>query len=103
MTKGKKYTYVLYFVINHVQYDEETIHIGSSQDPIAVYKNAINSDNIEQENKSLVSAWNNLVETELSSIEKQDLEYAFMYNPQDEFSYPIKNMELIIKKVLCFD
>ena len=34
--------------------------------------------------------------------EKKDMEYAFMYNPQNEFSYQIKDMTLHIKKIKQF-
>jgi hypothetical protein len=66
-------------------------------------KKALDYNYIERENKILVLTWANLVDTELSSEEKYDLEYAFMHNPEDYFSYPIKHMELHIKKINTFD
>jgi hypothetical protein len=59
-------------------------------------------DYVEPKNKVNVLEWIYLVEHELTSHEKYDLEYAFMHNPEDEFSYPIKHMELHIKKIKQF-
>ena len=103
MWDAKKYTYMLYFTVKHLQYDEETIHLGCCKDPIELYKKALDYNYIERENKTLVLTWANLVDTELSSDEKYDLEYAFMHNPEDYFSYSIKHMELHIKKINKFD
>ena len=102
MWDAKKYTYMLYFTVKHLQYDEETIHLGCCKDPIQLYKNGLYIDYVEPKNKANVLEWIYLVEQELSSDEKYDLEYAFMYNPEKEFSYNIQNMTLHIKKIKNF-
>ena len=50
-----------------------------------------------------VLEWIDLYEKELDHHEKYDLEYAFKHNPLDEFSYPIENMTLVIKKINKYD
>jgi len=106
MTDNKTYTYVLYITECLNPYDandNETIYLGSCQDPIKLYKNGLTVKNIELGNRGIVLRWLNLVEKELNYQEKYDLDYAFMHNPEDEFSYPIKNITLYIKKVNHFD
>jgi len=104
MRNDNYFTYVLYLnVESSTTFDKEAIFLGSCEDPIELYKNGLYIDNIEPKHKANVLEWIYLVEQELTCHEKYDLEYAFMHNPEDEFSYPIKHMELHIKKVKSFD
>ncbi len=43
-----------------------------------------------------------MVEENLNDQERKDMEYAFMQNPETEFSYEIKDMELNIKLINKF-
>ena len=43
-----------------------------------------------------------LVEENLNETEKIEMEYAFMQNPETEFSYEIKDMELNIRLIKKF-
>jgi len=97
------YTYVLYINLEN-QFDTvKTIFLGSCKDPIELYTSGFYIDNVEQKYKSDVLEWIDMYEKELDHHEKYDLEYAFKHNPLDEFSYPIGNMTLIIKKINKFD
>jgi hypothetical protein len=42
------------------------------------------------------------VEANLNEQEQKDLDYAFMCNPLTEFSYPIKDLTLYIKKIKIY-
>lgn len=99
MTVNK--TYMLYITecLNPYNNENDTIYLGSCQDPIKLYKNGLNIENIKCENRGIVLRWLDLVEKELSFQEKYDLEYAFMHNPEDEFSHSIKNITLYIKQI----
>ena len=104
MRNDTYFTYVLYLnVESETTFDKESIFLGSCEDPIQLYKNGLYIDYVEPKNKANVLEWIYLVEQELSSDEKYDLEYAFMHNPEDYFSYSIKHMELHIKKINKFD
>jgi hypothetical protein len=97
------YTYVLYINIEN-QFDVvKTIFLGSCKDPIELYTSGLYIDNVEEKYKSYVLEWIDLYEKELDHHEKYDFEYAFKHNPLDEFSYPIGNMTLVIKKINKFD
>ena len=100
MSRDKKFTYVLYFTIN---YDlEDIILLGTSTDPSKLFYNGLNSDIVNKETNPHVLKWLELVERNLDQQELHDLEYAFMYNPEKEFSYNIQNMTLHIKKIKNF-
>jgi hypothetical protein len=100
MVKNNDFTYVLYLDSN---IDKKNIlYLGSCKDPIKLYYEGLNIDNITTSYKNYVIEWLNLVDVNLDPQEKYDLEYAFMYNPQNGFSYSIKNMTLYIKKIKSF-
>ncbi len=56
-----------------------------------------------KETKAYILNWLNLVQNNLDDQERKDLEYAFVNNPEREFSYNIKNMTLYIKKIRNFN
>lgn len=97
MSSLYKFTYVLYLIDGYNM--EKAIFLGVCHNPIKLYYDSLNIENIINKNRPILSKWLNLVEENLDANEIKDLEYAFMYNPETEFSYPIKDMELVIKKV----
>jgi hypothetical protein len=78
---------------------DTTLFLGVGENPAELFVNALNPDNLKDYKKSLLFKWLILVESQLDETEKKDLEYAFMYNPENEFSYTIKDMTLYIKKI----
>jgi hypothetical protein len=88
-------TYVLYLR----QEWGKGILLGAGKNPSTLYQNALNPQTAEKNNKSLILKWLTLVETNLDDVEKKDLHYAFMCNPQTKFSYPIKDLTLCIKLI----
>ena len=76
---------------------DTTLFLGVGEDSAKLFVNALNPNNLEK--KSLLFKWLILVESNLDETEKKDLEYAFMHNPENEFSYTIKDMTLCIKKI----
>ena len=103
MINNNDYTYVLYLNFENQFEPTITIFLGSCKDPIELYKSGLYIDNVEEKYKSYVLEWIDLYEKELDPHEKYDLEYAFKHNPLDEFSYPIGNITLVIKKINKFD
>ena len=81
---------------------KDTIFLGLSDNPAILYIDGLNPRLIYKNHISLVTKWLNLVETELDHVEKKDMDYAFMCNPLTEFSYPIKDLTLYIKKIRQF-
>ena len=74
--------------------------MASSDDPIKLYMNALNVDTTDDSDiKGYIMKWLSLVEENLDDQERKDMEYAFMHNPETEFSYKIKDMELNIKLI----
>jgi len=98
MNNERQFTYILFFTldINNI------IFLGSCNDPSKLYYNSLDIETIGNEKKLYLLKWLNLCETQLDQQEIKDLEYAFMYNPQNEFSYQIKDMILHIKKIKQF-
>jgi len=78
---------------------ETTLFLGVGENPAELFVNVLNPDNLADYKKSFLLQWLILVESCLDETEKKDLEYAFMYNPENEFSYTIKDMTLYIKKI----
>jgi len=78
---------------------DTTLFLGVGENPAELFVNALNPNNLKDYKKSLLFKWLILVESQLDETEKKDLEYAFMYNPENEFSYTIKDMTLYIKKI----
>jgi len=91
-------TYVLYLC----QELEKPIILGVCNDPTKLYQNALNPQTAEKSNKSLILNWLTRVEANLNEQEQKDLDYAFMCNPLTEFSYPIKDLTLYIKKIKVY-
>jgi hypothetical protein len=91
-------TYVLYLC----QELEKPIILGVGNDPTNLYQNALNPQTAEKSNKSLILNWLTRVEANLNEQEQKDLDYAFMCNPLTEFSYPIKDLTLYIKKIKIY-
>jgi len=81
---------------------KDTIFLGLSDNPARLYIDGLNPQLIYKNHISLVTKWLTLVETELDHVEKKDMDYAFMCNPLTEFSYPIKDLTLYIKKIRQF-
>jgi hypothetical protein len=98
MNSDKNFTYILYLTqdINNI------IFLGACSDPSKLYYNSLDIETILQNKKPFLLKWLNLCETKLDQQEKKDMEYAFMYNPQNEFSYQIKDMTLHINKIKKF-
>ena len=67
------YTYIYYIHINHVPYDDEIIYLGTCKDLFDLYYFVFEDDGQAPENKSILSAWKNLVETELDIEQKMEL------------------------------
>jgi hypothetical protein len=102
----KEFTYILYFNIEieyeKTEYEKKTIYLGSCNDPVKLYRNALNLETIDPDKKKYLLKWLMLVEENLDKVERKDMEYAFMQNPETEFSYEIKDMELNIKSIRKF-
>ena len=95
-----KFTYLLYFKLF---VNEKVILLASSDDPIKLYMNTLNVDTTDDSDiKGYILKWLSLVEENLDDQERKDMEYAFMHNPETEFSYKIKDMELNIKLIKKF-
>ena len=94
-------TYLLYFKVD-IDYEKTIIYLGSCDDPVNLYRNALNIETINEDKKKHLLKWLLLVEENLDKVERKDMEYAFMQNPETEFSYEIKDMELIIKLINKF-
>jgi hypothetical protein len=78
---------------------ETTLFLGISYDPAKLYVNALNPQTAEKDTKSLILKWLTRVEANLSAQEERDMADAFMYNPETEFSYRIKDLTLYIKLI----
>ena len=78
---------------------ETTIFLGIGNDPRKLYLNALNPHMAEKNKKSLIIKWLTRVDTNLNEQEQREMEYAFMFNPQTEFSYRIKDLTLYIKLI----
>jgi hypothetical protein len=100
MSYTRKFTYIMYLVKDSD--NEKIIYLGSCNDPVKLYYYAMNIDLANNIKKAYLIKWLNLFEKNLDTQEKKDLEYAFMYNPETEFSYEIKNMRLVINKINQF-
>ena len=81
---------------------KDTIFLGLSHDPARLYIDGLNPQSAYKKHKCLILKWLTLVETELDDGEKKDMDYAFMCNPLTEFSYPIKDLTLYIKKIKVY-
>jgi hypothetical protein len=81
---------------------KKTIYLGSCYDPDKLYRNALNIETIDEDKKNYLLKWLLLVEENLDNVDKKNMEYAFMKNPETEFSYEIKDMELNIKLIHQF-
>ena len=98
---ANKNIYVLYFKVE-IDYEKTTIFLAASNDPVKLYRNALNIKKIDEDKKKYLLKWLMLVEENLNETEKIEMEYAFMQNPETEFSYEIKDMELNIKLIKKF-
>jgi hypothetical protein len=78
---------------------ENIIFLGIGNDPRKLYQNALNPQTAEKNNKSLILKWLTRVEANLNEQEQREMEYAFMSNPQSEFSYRIRDLTLYIKLI----
>jgi len=98
---ANKNIYVLYFNVE-IDYEKTTIFLAASNDPVKLYRNALNIKKIDEDKKKYLLKWLMLVEENLNETEKIEMEYAFMQNPETEFSYEIKDMKLNIKLIQKF-
>lgn len=78
---------------------EKTIFLGAGENPVSLFKNALNPLIADENYKSLILNWLIKVEFVLNEQEKNDMDFAFMHNPQTEFSYTIKDLTLYIKLI----
>lgn len=90
--------YVMY-LIQEDDHIKNTIFLGISNDPENLYQNALNPQTADKKDKSLILNWLTQVEAKLDEQEQKEMDYAFMKNPETEFSYSIKDMTLYIKLV----
>ena len=81
---------------------ENTIFLGIGSDPVELYQNALNPQTADKKDKSLILNWLTQVEAKLDEQEQKEMDYAFMENPETEFSYSIKDMTLYIKKIKVY-
>lgn len=95
-----KSMYVLY--LSQDDQVKDTIFLGLSDNPARLYMDGLNPKLVHKDHISLITKWLALVETELDDVEKKDMDYAFMCNPLTEFSYPIKDLTLYIKKIKIY-
>jgi hypothetical protein len=93
--------YALY-LIQEDDHVKNTIFLGISNDPENLYINALNPQTAEKKDKSLILKWLTQVEAKLNEQEQREMDYAFMSNPQTEFSYSIKDMTLYITKIKVY-
>ena len=75
------------------------ILLGASEDSCKLYMNVMKSNNIGINNRLMLFKWLSLVKDNLDAQERNDLEYAFINNPETKFSYSIKDMTLYIKQI----
>lgn len=93
--------YILFLKVV-IDYNDTTILLASSDDPIKLYMNGLNIETIDRDKKVYLLKWLTLVEENLNDQERKDMEYAFMQNPETAFSYKIKDMELNIELINKF-
>jgi len=93
--------YVMY-LIQEDDHVKNTIFLGISNDPENLYQNALNPQTADKNNKSLILNWLTRVEANLNEQEQREMEYAFMSNPQTEFSYRIRDLSLHITLVKIY-
>ena len=93
--------YILFLKVV-IDYNDTTILLASSDDPIKLYMNGLNIETIDRDKKVYLLKWLTLVEENLDDQERKDMEYAFMQNPETAFSYKIKDMELNIELINKF-
>jgi len=105
MNKEHECTYLL-FLIKEYNPEHNTkaefkniIYLGIGSESDKLYYNGLDEDNEDKETKASILTWLKLVQDNLDEQEKKDMDYAFMYNPESEFSYSIKNMTLCIRKI----
>ena len=101
MSIKKKFMYILFLKVV-IDYNDTTILLASSDDPIKLYMNGLNIETIDRDKKVYLLKWLTLVEENLNDQERKDMEYAFMQNPETAFSYKIKDMELNIELINKF-
>ena len=105
MNKEYKFTYLLYLIKEYnTEYDtdvqlENIIFLGTGREADKLYYNGLDAENANKETKAIILTWLKLVQDNLDEREKKEMEYAFMYRPETEFVYSIKNMTLCIKKI----
>ena len=97
MSKEYKFTYVLYLIEDNDL--EKIMFLGTGRDPGRLYCSGLDAEKGNKEIKAYILKWVNLFQNNLDEQERKDLEYAFINNPEREFSYNIKNMTLYIKKI----
>ena len=95
-----KSMYALY--LSQDEQVKDTIFLGLSDNPARLYMDGLNPKLVHTDHISLIKKWLTLVESELDDVEKKDMDYAFMCNPLTEFSYPIKELTLYIKKIKVY-
>jgi hypothetical protein len=98
MLAEPNFTYVLYLSTDDNEL-EQVIFLGASEDSCKLYMNGLNPNNIGIDNRPNLFKWLSLVEANLDAQERNDLEYAFMHNPETKFSYSVKDMTLYIKQI----
>ena len=105
MNKEHECTYLL-FLIKSYNSEHNTkakldniIYLGTGREADKLYYNGLDAHDANEETKASIVTWLNLVQDNLDEQEKKDLDHAFMYNPESEFSYSIKNMTLCIQKI----
>jgi hypothetical protein len=105
MSKGYKFTYLLYLIKEYnTEYStdaqlENIIFLGTGREADKLYYNGLDAENANKDTKATIITWLTLVQDNLDEREKKDMEYAFMYRPESEFVYSIKNMTLCIKRI----
>jgi len=104
MGENYEYTYILYFHIEHIPYNDEIIFLGSGSDLCDLYYWVFTVENIKPENKPILSVWKTLVETELSIDMQYELKQVLKFNFKniDSYSYSIKHMTIHLEKIQTF-
>ena len=91
-----KLIYVLYLIQSNDV--EKLIFLGAGENPAKLYQHSLNPQTATKEIKSLILKWLVCVDANLNEQEQREMDYAFMQNPEKEFSYSIRDMTLVIKQ-----
>jgi hypothetical protein len=91
-------TYVLYLIQAGGKVEKQ-IFLGTGKDPVELYQYTLNPQTATRDIKSSILKWLVSVDANLNEQEQREMDYAFIGNPENEFSYSINDMTLVIKQI----